>query len=59
MLVPYRILLPKWIFEPPMDNKEDQEIQTLIYLQRYPHYQFLYIENGFAVCDRLEQIKEE
>ncbi|WP_096269476.1 hypothetical protein [Paucisalibacillus globulus] len=51
MLVPFRVLLPKRIFE---DAKTEQEVQALTkeYMQRYPHYFLIYIENGFAICER-------
>lgn len=51
MLVPYRVLLPKRLFA---NSKNQKELKALIldYMQRYPHYLFLYEENGFAICDK-------
>jgi hypothetical protein len=28
------------------------------YLTRYPNYQFICEENGFAICDREDEVKE-
>lgn len=57
MLVPYRVLLPKRLFK---ISKIDEDLNSLIlnYMQRYPHYVFLYEENGFAVCERREIRKD-
>lgn len=51
MNVPYKVLLPKRIFE---GQKSEKEILSLAkeYMQRYPHYSFICIENGFAICER-------
>ena len=47
----YRVLLPKWVFKPA----DVQEQQSLIkkYMQRYPHYVFLNVKDGIAVCERI------
>lgn len=56
MIEHFRVLLPKWIFE---KAKNDDEIHAYVnkYMQRYPHYTLLKIENGFAVCDRIQMSK--
>lgn len=51
MFVPYKVLLPKHIFK---GQKSEKEVLALTkeYMQRYPHYTLIRIENGFAVCER-------
>lgn len=51
MLVPYKVLLPKWVFE---YAKTDHEILTkaIQYMQRYPHYTVIRVEKQFAICER-------
>lgn len=56
MLVPYKVLLPKRIFNKAKDEKEVQAL-VLDYMQRYPHYSLIDIENGFAICDRINSNK--
>ena len=51
MLVNYRVLLPKWVFESSLTN-DDVQAKALNYMQRYPHYIVIKIENGFAICSR-------
>ena len=46
-----KVLLPKWVFEPT--SKKEQNTLIMQYMQRYPHYAVIAIENGFAVCERL------
>ena len=55
MLVPYKVLLPKRLFQ---ENKIDEELMDLVldYMERYPHYHIVSIENGFAICER--KVKE-
>ncbi|WP_026908925.1 hypothetical protein [Paucisalibacillus globulus] len=57
MLVPYKVLLPKRIFK---KAKSEQEVQALTkeYMQRYPHYSLIDIENGFAICERNNSLQE-
>ncbi|WP_200411395.1 hypothetical protein [Virgibacillus salexigens] len=52
MLVPYKVLLPKWVYEQPISEDEFYS-SVLQYMQRYPHYHVLYVENGFAICERI------
>lgn len=52
MLVKFRVLLPKWVFENSLTD-EDVQANTINYMQRYPHYVLIKIENGFAICDRI------
>jgi hypothetical protein len=56
MLVPFRVLLPKRIF---VEAKTQQEVQALTkeYMQRYPHYSLISIENGFAICEIIDSRK--
>lgn len=48
----YRVKLPKWVFNP----SDEQEQESLIkrYMQRYPHYFVIQVENGFAICERIK-----
>jgi len=48
LIVPYRVLLPKWVFE----NEKQVMTRAKRYMQRYPHYSLIRIENGFAICDK-------
>ncbi|WP_067730964.1 hypothetical protein [Oceanobacillus damuensis] len=54
----FRVLLPKWVFE---KSKTEKELQKNIkdYMQRYPHYVLSHIEDSFAVCERINSLKEE
>jgi len=58
MLVPYKVLLPQWVFE---HVETDQEVltNTIQYIQRYPHYTVNRIENGFAICERINSTGED
>lgn len=51
MIDTYKVLLPNRIFEQAKNDK-DLRGYILNYMQRYPHYVFLYEENGFAICER-------
>lgn len=51
MFVPYKVLLPDWVFAQP--GKERELAET--YLQRYPHYHLIKIDNRLAVCERVNQ----
>ncbi|WP_188453969.1 hypothetical protein [Virgibacillus oceani] len=53
MLNKHRVLLPKWIFTESTNDKELNKL-VLNYMCRYPDYVFRYIENGFAICERIE-----
>lgn len=53
MLIPYKVLLPDWVFDQPGMEKELAEM----YLQRYPHYHLIKIDGRLAVCERVS--KEE
>lgn len=52
MINTYKVLLPKWVFE--SDNESDIEQNIVKYLQRYPHYVFEKLEDGFAICTLIE-----
>jgi hypothetical protein len=47
--VPYKVLLPKWIWEEAKD-KEDLKKLVLQYMQRYPEYIVKTVKDGFAIC---------
>lgn len=57
MRVPYKVLLPNRIFDQASDKLHLIQL-ILKYMQRYPHYAFLYEENGFAICERKEAENE-
>ena len=57
MLNPYKVLLPKWVFKEE-DNEKQVQARAQYYMQRYPHYNLIRIENGFAICGRLEVDKK-
>ncbi|MDY0396808.1 hypothetical protein ACFSMW_14770 [Virgibacillus halophilus] len=46
----YNVLLPKWVFKP--ENEKEQTSLAMYYMQSYPHYDVLFIKNGFAMCVR-------
>ncbi|UFU00341.1 hypothetical protein KO561_05160 [Radiobacillus kanasensis] len=52
MQVPFRVLLPKRIFE---QSRNKDEILSAIkeYMQRYPNYVVLRVEKHFAICERV------
>jgi len=49
--VPYKVLLPKWIWEEAKD-KEDLKRLVLQYMRRYPEYTVKSVKGRFAVCVR-------
>lgn len=52
VLIPNRILI-----EEARVSKERFLFEVKNYLQHYPNYRFISVENGFAVCDREDEIK--
>ncbi|SET85145.1 hypothetical protein SAMN05216389_14017, partial [Oceanobacillus limi] len=41
-------------------NEQDLLVHVLDYMQRYPHYDFIRLENKFAICERNnKQLKED
>lgn len=58
MLAPYRVLLPRWVFE---HAETDQEVlkNAIHYMQRYPHYTVIHVENRFAICERINSTGED
>jgi hypothetical protein len=54
MIAPFRVLIPERIFKEANTEKEIIEL-VLQYMQRYPHYDFKYLENNFAICERVER----
>lgn len=46
-----RVLLPRRLWREAA-NKEQLDKLILDYMQRYPNYVVLRIENHFAICDR-------
>lgn len=53
MRVYSRVLLPRWVF----DAKDEQEVKrnVFVYMQRYPHYAVVRLENEFALCTEKER----
>jgi hypothetical protein len=53
------VLLPEWILEKKLTASE-HEFSSIIknYLLRYQNYQFICFEYPFAVCDRIDDVKE-
>lgn len=49
--VPYKVLLPPWIWEEAQNEKHFKEL-VLDYMKRYPHYKVIKVEGRFAVCER-------
>ncbi|MGG3890074.1 hypothetical protein [Metabacillus fastidiosus] len=49
--VPYKVLLPKRLWEEARDKKHLKEL-ILIYMKRYPHYVIRTVKDGFAECER-------
>jgi hypothetical protein len=52
--VPYKVLLPKWIWE-KAQSKEELKRLVLDYMKRYPHYHVKGIKEGKAICERKEE----
>lgn len=53
MLVPYKVLLPQYVFK--SRDKEEIWNKALKYMESYPHYHVIRIENKFAICERIEK----
>ncbi|MEC1744148.1 hypothetical protein [Schinkia azotoformans] len=51
----YRVLLPNKVTN--KDNQTDLIQAAKEYMERYPHYQFLFVEGAYAICER-KQMKE-
>jgi hypothetical protein len=49
--VPYRVLLPKWIWEQAADKDHFKKL-VLDYMRHYPHYAVISVKSGFAICNR-------
>lgn len=47
-----RVLLPKWVFEANSDSEVSQNVS--LYMQRYPHYAVVRLEDRFALCTEKE-----
>ncbi|SEQ22715.1 hypothetical protein SAMN05216232_1959 [Virgibacillus subterraneus] len=58
MMNKHNVLLPKWIFEKSNNEKEVQAL-VLDYMQRYPEYNLISINNGFAICESIQQKRGE
>lgn len=54
-----RVLLPERILK-EKNNWTENNFLFMIrnYLIRYPNYQFIREENGFAICDREDDVEE-
>lgn len=52
--VPYKVLLPVWIWEEARDK--DHFINLVLdYMTRYPNYTVKKIKDGFAICERCNE----
>jgi hypothetical protein len=54
-----RVLLPERILK-EKSNWTEHNFLFIVqnYLLRYPNYKFIRVENGFAICDREDEVKE-
>lgn len=50
--VPYRVLLPNWVFE--ATDKEHFKKLLVQYMKNYPNYIVKRIDRPFAICERRE-----
>lgn len=48
---PYKVLLPEWIWKEAKDKEHFKEL-VLQYMERYPHYQVIKVQDKFAICVR-------
>ncbi len=51
--VPYRVLLPKWVFQG--DNRRGTRQNIQLYMERYPHYQVIDIDGVYAICIKMDK----
>jgi hypothetical protein len=50
------VLLPGWLLRKRSAlSDESFLVEAKKYLERYPDYQLLYVDNNFAVCNRAER----
>lgn len=55
-----RVLIPERITKKKQNWTENNflfDIQNYL-ITRYPNYKFLRFEDGFAICDRIDDLKE-
>jgi siderophore synthetase component len=54
------VLLPEWILK-QQSSLSEQKFLSIVreYLTRYPNYQFVSVNNGFAVCNREDEVKNK
>lgn len=53
-----KVLLPERILKmKPTTTEKNFLLLIQNYLTRYPNYQFIREENGFAICDREDEVK--
>jgi hypothetical protein len=54
-----RVLLPARITK-EQTNWTEQNFLFIVrnYLMRYPNYELIRVENGFAICDREDEVRE-
>lgn len=52
--VPYKVLLPHWIFEQAQGNQDEIKRLVRAYMRRYPNYQIIKVSGSFAVCERTD-----
>lgn len=54
-----RVLLPARILkEKPKWTERNFLFMVQNYLNRYPNYRFIRVEDSFAICDRVDEVKE-
>lgn len=50
--VPYKVLLPKWIWEEAQNEVHFKQL-VLQYMQKsYPYYKVIKVKEKFAICER-------
>ena len=52
--VPYKVLLPDWIFQRAKDNEELKRLILEYMKRRYPDYQVKKVRDRFAICEHKE-----
>jgi hypothetical protein len=56
MNVPYRVLLPVWVWDQKQKDKDKFNRLLTEYMKRYPHYIVIGTKDGFAICERMEKL---
>ena len=60
MITRTKVLLPEWILK-QQSTISEQKFLSIVreYLTRYPNYQLISVNNGFAVCDRIDDFEQK